>query len=174
MDTFTHRHRLQSATPTPFVNDATETTIAPKEEYFGISNITYIHVPKKQASERSSAANIFPNSMLPNPPSIPDYKPRNADEINKQIRKLFVLKKIISKSKSPESLDPPKNNEVQVKPLNIKDPLPTPTLQLNELITLKKIKTSITNGVVKRMLHAPSFRIYDIQVLLKPAKHEYF
>lgn len=35
-------------------------------------------------------------------------------------------------------------------------------MSLSELITLKKIKTTQRNGILKRMLHAPSFKIYDI------------
>ena len=40
----------------------------------------------------------------------------------------------------------------------------TPQLQLNEFITLKKIRTTINNGVLKRMLHVPTFRIFDLLV----------
>ena len=41
-----------------------------------------------------------------------------------------------------------------------------PQLQLNEFITLKKIKTTINNGVLKRMLHVPTFRIFDLLVII--------
>jgi len=75
------------------------------------------------------------------------------------------MKKIMSKSKSPESeMEAAKKNQAQLKPFDLKESFPTPTLQLNELITIKKTKTTTTNGVVKRMLHSPSFRLYDIQV----------
>ena len=36
-------------------------------------------------------------------------------------------------------------------------------IYLNELLTLKKSKITSSHGIVKKMLHAPSFRIYDVQ-----------
>ena len=36
-------------------------------------------------------------------------------------------------------------------------------IYLNELLTLKKSKITSSRGIVKKMLHAPSFRIYDVQ-----------
>ena len=36
-------------------------------------------------------------------------------------------------------------------------------IYLNELLTLKKSKITSNRGIVKKMLHAPSFRIYDVQ-----------
>lgn len=36
--------------------------------------------------------------------------------------------------------------------------------QLNELITLKKIANTENNGILKRVLHTPTFKIYDIMV----------
>lgn len=35
---------------------------------------------------------------------------------------------------------------------------------LHEMITLKKIKTTQSNGILKRMLHVPSLNTYDLQV----------
>ena len=42
---------------------------------------------------------------------------------------------------------------------------PTTSLQLHELVTLKKLKGTSNNGLLKRMLHVPTFRMLDIQVI---------
>ena len=40
------------------------------------------------------------------------------------------------------------------------------SLQLHELVTIKKLKETSNNGILKRMLHVPTFRMIDIQVIL--------
>ena len=88
------------------------------------------------------------------------------EELTKQIKKLFIFKKLAS-SKSPNNVVPTEaNEEVRVKVVE-KGSKPTivSSFRLNELITLKKIKTTLNRGALKRMLHAPTFKVYDLQVI---------
>jgi len=80
------------------------------------------------------------------------------EDITKQIKKLFVFKKITSKS--PDT--PMEDLRVKVLEKGVK-PSVLSSFRLNELITLKKVKMTQNRGAVKRMLHAPTFKIYDLQ-----------
>jgi hypothetical protein len=98
-----------------------------------------------------------------------------------KVKKLIIFKKY--KSRSPETdqanvqqqplVEPIKSMPTVQQPYNqnkrdlinfkMFDMLEKiPKIQLSQFITLKKIRTTINHGIVKRMLHVPTFRIYDI------------
>jgi hypothetical protein len=93
-------------------------------------------------------------------PNLQEKVEKNLDELGKQIKKLIIFKKV--SSKSPESKFFSEKEEVKVKVVN-KESLNTQVLQLNELITLRKVKTTHSQGTIKRMVHAPTLRIFDIE-----------
>ena len=86
-------------------------------------------------------------------------------------KKIIIFKKFLSKS--PENnipvLDGITNQLSSAMKLLNKLSSPMAKLKskisLNEMITLRKVRTTQSNGIIKRMLHAPSLNIYDIQVL---------
>ena len=107
------------------------------------------------------ANNNTPQGFLGNIPVSSNFKMISKNEdITKQIKKLFVFKKMTSKS--PDT--PIEDLRVKVLEKGIK-PSVVSSFRLNELITLKKVKMTQNRGAVKRMLHAPTFKIYDLQVL---------
>ena len=110
------------------------------------------------ASFSIQANNNNPGGLLGNIPTNFKMISKNED-ITKQIKKLFVFKKITSKS--PDT--PIEEMRVKVLEKGIK-PSVVSSFRLNELITLKKVKMTQNRGAVKRMLHAPTFKIYDLQV----------
>ena len=87
-----------------------------------------------------------------------------SDDAKKQLKKLVVFKKKASNTSESKFFDM-NSDEVRIKMID-KSALPSTmsVLQLSELITVKKVKTTNRNGVIKRMLHAPSFRLFDILV----------
>ena len=102
---------------------------------------------------------------------------KHKDDIREsnKMKKYIILRKM--KSRSPDAIN--KNDilteptillPVAIKAIDCKPKLPDfiekiQKIQLNEFITLKKVKTTINKGVVKRMLHVPSFKTYDIIVI---------
>lgn len=93
-------------------------------------------------------------------PNLQDKVEKNLDELGKQIKKLIIFKKV--GSKSPESKFFNEPDDVKIKVVS-KEALNTQVLQLNELITLRKIKTTQSQGTIKRMVHAPTLRVFDIE-----------
>jgi len=87
-----------------------------------------------------------------------------SDDAKKQLKKLVVFKKKASNTSESKFFDM-NSDDVRIKMID-KSALPSTmsVLQLSELITVKKVKTTNRNGVIKRMLHAPSFRLFDILV----------
>jgi hypothetical protein len=86
-------------------------------------------------------------------------------------KQIVILKRFLSKS--PESNIPPHGADKYSNfsnAIKFLDPYFVPSskiktkISLNEMITLKKIKTTQSNGVLKRMLHVPSLNTYDLQV----------
>lgn len=93
---------------------------------------------------------------------------RNVDskeeEAKRQIKKLIVFKKKASNTMESKFFDTT-NDEIKVKLIDkVSNVNTVPVLQLNELITIKKVRNTNRNGVIKRMLHAPSFKIFDVLV----------
>lgn len=91
-------------------------------------------------------------------------KNNESEDAKKQLKKLVVFKKKASNTSESRFFDM-NSDEVRIKMID-KSALPSTmsVLQLSELITVKKLKTTNRNGVIKRMLHAPSFRLFDILV----------
>lgn len=89
------------------------------------------------------------------------------DELKKQIKQLVVFKKKASNTSESKFFDA-KSEGVKVRLMdNLSGTANSiPVLQLNELITLRKMNTTVRNGIVKRMLHVPSFRMFDILVII--------
>ena len=86
-------------------------------------------------------------------------------EINqKQNKKTFIFKKIVGKSNKSEAVDTSnKKITVKGKERSFKQPS-IPTIHLSELITLKKINENLGSSKVKRMLHAPTLKLFDLHV----------
>jgi len=88
------------------------------------------------------------------------------DDMKRQIKKMIIFKKKASNT-SESKFFISNNDELKLKMMErLSAPNMAPVLQLNELITVKKIKNTAHNGVIKRMLHVPSFRLFDIMVKL--------
>ena len=85
-------------------------------------------------------------------------------------KKIIVFKKLLSKS--PERkvpvIDVSKHLITDATKFlnNFSTPKqPTKTkVCLNEMITLKKVRETKSNGIIKRMFHAPSLNIYEVHV----------
>jgi len=82
-------------------------------------------------------------------------------------KQIVVLKKFLSKS--PDSNVPViKNKHVNFSnALKFFDQFAAgkvkTKISLNEMVTLKKVKSTQSNGVLKRMLHVPTMNVYDLQ-----------
>lgn len=88
------------------------------------------------------------------------------EDMKKQAKKVVVVKK--SNTSDSRFFDE-NNEEVKIKLIDKSAILGSiPILQLNELITIKKVKTTVRNGVIKRMLHVPSFKMFDVLVISNP------
>lgn len=95
--------------------------------------------------------------------------PSNAggDDLGDQLKQLFVFNKMLQKgpkSKFFAHLEEAKNQDLLINKRNSITNTPKPPLQLNELITLKKIRVTKNSGVIKRMLHVPTLKMIDLQV----------
>ena len=85
-------------------------------------------------------------------------------------KRVIVFKKFLSKS--PESNVPVVDKDAQsfgnavklLSQLSSHLPKMKAKISLNQMITLRKVKTTANNGILKRMLHAPSLTVYDLQV----------
>ena len=100
--------------------------------------------------------NNFEQRSSSNVPSRPDTA--------KKTDKSFIIKKLFARLPEPEFFDL-SNDDMKSKLQKnriLSSSLRAP--QLNELITLKKIKTTSNNGILKRAFHTPSFKIFDVQV----------
>ena len=88
-------------------------------------------------------------------------------EFDDQIKKVIIYKKLASNMQQAKVF----NNEESAPKLfadkNNMMNITSPPLQLNELITLKKIRVTSNNGIIKRMLHTPTLKMIDIQVRTK-------
>ena len=123
------------------------------------------------ANNISGFINGYSNNGI-NAGGVSQFKPKS-EENNKQLKKLFVFKKMPMKIPSSGAIEATNANinnnteEVRVKVIDrVIKPNLMPSIRLNQLITLKKICTTINRGTLKRMLHAPTFKIYDIQVTI--------
>jgi len=136
----------------------TKENITKKNKEAASTNINSVASFSIQAA--AVANNNNPGGFFGNIPVSSNFKMISKNEdITKQIKKLFVFKKITSKS--PDT--PMEDIRVKVLEKGIK-PSVLSSFRLNELITLKKVKMTQNRGAVKRMLHAPTFKIYDLQV----------
>jgi len=86
-------------------------------------------------------------------------------------KRVIVFRKLCSRS--PEHKIPPTKENININIGNAMKILeqfavplikPKEKLSLSDMITLSKIRTIQDSGIVKRMLHAPSLMIYDLQV----------
>ena len=136
----------------------------------------------KSRDHEISVQNIFSFNFKPTPPpslsmlSIEDNKGLSFDRINlkplsenvdpnRRTDKPFIIKKLFARLPEPEIFDF-SSDELRPRPLRKRSVSATSTPpNLNELITLKKIKATPNNGVFKRVLHVPTFRIFDVQVI---------
>lgn len=96
---------------------------------------------------------------------------KHNDEFEDQIKQILDYKRMfanMTKSKffvtNEESNIPKPKVEKNIARPSSSNTGSTPPLQLNELITLNKIRNTNNNGVIKRMLHAPTFKMLDVQV----------
>jgi len=141
-------------------------------------------VEQKSTDSEISVRNIFSFNFKPTPPpslsmlSNEDNKGLSFDRINlkpfsenvdpnRRADKPFIIKKLFAKLPEPEVFDF-SSDELRPRPLRNRAVSATstaPTPSLNELITLNKIKTTPNNGIFKRVLHVPTFRIFDVQVI---------
>lgn len=86
-----------------------------------------------------------------------------ADDQIRHAKKLIVFKKMLSQQQSEAK--PANLSHENIKDYKVvsKESVVSSVLQLNELITLKKIQTTESNGILKRMVHGPSLKLFDIQ-----------
>ncbi len=123
---------------------------------------SYLHSP----SHNHRRVNLKPNADL-NPMleySSIGHDQHKDDDMKKQVKKLMIFKKKASNTSESKFFNP--NDAMRIKFL---DKLPVPkqvtmVLQLNELITVRKIRNTKKNGIIKRMLHVPSFKLFDVIV----------
>jgi hypothetical protein len=127
--------------------------------------------------------NIFQTNLKPNPPPLAVIPNQNFKKLANIIRlnlkpfaeniepntrrsdKSFVIKKIFGKlTDQQQNLDMSIDDMRFHLPRNRVMSSSAMQVTLNELITLKKIKPTSNNGILKRVLHAPSFQIFDVQV----------
>jgi len=130
-----------------------------------------------------SVPNIFHFKVKPTPPtnlsmvSYLDEKGGNIESIslntkpfaenvdpNRRADKSFIIKKLFAKLPEPEFFDFSLDDQ-KPRPMRNRVVSATPTPQLNEIITLKKLRNTANNGIFKRALHVPTFRIFDVQVI---------
>jgi len=128
-----------------------------------------------------SVPNIFHFNIKPTPPvnlsmvSYHEEKSSNIDSIhlsskplaenidpNRRADKSFIIKKLFAKLPEPEFFDFSLDDQ-KPRPMRNRIVSATPTPQLHEIITLKKLRTTANNGIIKRTLHVPTFRILDVQ-----------
>ena len=86
-------------------------------------------------------------------------------------KKIIVFKKFLSKSpesRLPQTEETKKLVADAVRFLDNAAALQKPVLKtkisLNEMLTLRKVRTTESGGTIKRMLHVPTLSIYDIHV----------
>lgn len=105
-------------------------------------------------------------------PTVPSADLENVNSV----KRVIVFRKFLSKSPDARRIVENKHQAQMAKPLRIRDEFKNlhnrevvqqqqkAKISLNEMVTLKKIRTTSSNGVVKRMLHALTMHIYDVQV----------
>jgi len=126
-------------------------------------NDSYVLSPTRRPRKVQRADSEFPPVPDSNNISVM-YDISKEDDVKKQLKKMIVFKKKASNT-SESKFFYSNNDELKLKLMErISAPNMTPVLQLNELITVKKVKSTDQNGVIKRMLHVPSFRLFDIMV----------
>lgn len=88
-------------------------------------------------------------------------------------KRIIVFKRFLSKSpdnKMPVTVEDSNKNTGFDSAAKLFEQLSLPVtkakskITLSEMITLRKVQTTQNSGILKRMLHAPSLNIYDIQV----------
>ena len=114
--------------------------------------------PNTQIRDRFEYGHMFDNSLSHN------YGFDKEDDVKKQIKKLIVFKKKASNTSESKFFDS-KNEDVKVKLIDKASMVMAPVkIELNELITIKKVKNTARNGTIRRMLHVPSFKVFDVIV----------
>lgn len=83
-----------------------------------------------------------------------------------KVKKVVILRKV--QSRSPEGPYVGRNLSEMLKspPLlrGLGDKAKRHRISLNEMITIKKMRSTENNGVIKKVLHAPTMSIFDLQV----------
>ena len=84
-----------------------------------------------------------------------------------QLKKVVIYKKLTSNMHKGKAFNNEEGGSKMFMEKNNMMNITSPPLQLNELITLKKIRVTSNNGIIKRMLHTPTLKMIDIQVTTK-------
>lgn len=121
--------------------------------------VTFIKAEESSPANNIKRVIVF-RKLLSKSPESRDVQNRSAEGVNRvlqfgKLRKEDSLDLGIRKAESLQS---------NVNGGNIRIVQQKTKICLNEMVTLKKIRTTTGNGIIKRMLHAPSMNIYDIQV----------
>lgn len=83
-------------------------------------------------------------------------------------KQIIIFKKFLSRS--PEDKIPILQQTNFTNAMKLLERLPAPMIKgktkisLNEMITLRKVSSTQSGGMIKRMLHVPSLNIFDVQV----------
>ena len=123
--------------------------------------------PTRRSKRIRIRTNIEYGPLLENSNVISGRNLSKEDELKKEIKQLVVFKKKASNTSESKFFEA-RSEGVKVRLMdNLSGSANSiPVLQLNELITLRKMNTTVRNGVVKRMLHVPSFRMFDVLVII--------